>query len=270
MDPKPVKMRPKDKQPWFEIKNAAEEGGPAQVFIYEEIDDWWGLSAKDFVQQISALDVDAIDLHINSPGGSVFDGHAIYNALRNHKATITTYVDGLAASIASVIALAGEKVVIGPNAAMMIHDPYGLCVGGAADMRKMADVLDKLRDSIAMAYIAKTGKEADEINAAMAEETWLIGQEAVDFGLADELGAEMQAAASASRFDFKALGFKHTPSALAETDEDDDAGDEDPDAAPDAEPEHTGESAAADAGDTAQMLDEVKVAQVLRARFEEA
>lgn len=271
---KTIRMRPKDQAPWFEIKNAAEGDGPAQVFIYEEIDDWWGLSAKDFVQQLAALDVDAIDLHINSPGGSVFDGHAIFNALRNHKATVTTYIDGLAASIASEIALAGDKVIIAENGTMMIHDPYGMCVGGSGDMRKMADVLDKLRDTIAMAYVAKTGKDADEINAAMAEETWLVGQEAVDFGLADEVGAEMKAAACA-QFDFKALGFKHPPAAIAEVGDSADGGDDDADGdepeapvAVVADPPDT--DGAPGAGDTAPTMDAVKVAQALRARFEEA
>lgn len=260
-----TKIRPKDKAPWFDIKNAAAEGEPAQVFIYEEIDDWWGLSAKDFVQQLAALDVDAIDLHLNSPGGSVFDGHAIYNALRNHKATVTSYVDGIAASIASVIALAGDKVVIAANGAMMIHNPSGICVGEATDMRKMAAVLDKLRDSIAMAYIAKTGKDADEVNTAMDEESWFIGQEAVDFGLADECGAEMQAAACA-RFDFKALGFKHPPAALADGEEELETDPVD-DPAPGAGEEET-EQPAPEAGDTADTMEQAKVAQVLRARFE--
>lgn len=271
MKPKAKALKPQNKPaPWYEIRNAAEENGPAQVFIYEEIDDWWGVSAKDFVQELAALDVDAIDLHVNSPGGSVFDGHAIYNALRNHKATITTYVDGLAASIASVIALAGDKVVIAENAAMMIHNPYGVCVGEATDMRKMAGVLDKLRDSIALAYVAKTGKDAEEINAAMSEETWLIGQEAVDFGLADELGAEMKAAASA-RFDFKALGFKHPPKDL-EPAGDDELEDEDdePEDEPPAGEEDASDATTASAGDTPPTMDAAKVAQALRARFEEA
>lgn len=265
MDTKATRLKPKNKpQPWFEIRNAAEgDTGPAQVFIYEEIDDWWGLSAKDFVQQLAALDVDAIDLHINSPGGSVFDGHAIYNALRNHKASVTTYIDGIAASIASVIALAGDKVVIAANGALMIHNPFGLVVGESKDMRKMADVLDKLRDSIAMAYVAKTGKETDEINTAMDEESWFIGQEAVDFGLADEVGAEMKAAA---HFDFKALGFKHPPADIVASDE------EDTEDAEGDESSDTGDVVAdppGNAGDTEPTMDAVKVAQVLRARFEE-
>ena len=197
---------------WYEIKNAA--AGSAEVWIYEQIGaDFFseGVSAKDFVREISALNVKQLDVHINSPGGSVFDGQAIYNALRSHPAKVTSYVDGLAASIASVIALAGDSVVMAASAIMMIHDPVGGAYGSSADMRKMADILDVVAGTIAGVYEAKTGKPAAEITAAMADETWFSAEEAVAFGLADEISAPLDVAAS---FDLKALGFRKVPEQL--------------------------------------------------------
>lgn len=259
--PRPTHIKAEQRAPWYEIKASA-KASTAEVWIYEEIDEWWGVSAAAFVQELAALDVESINLHINSPGGSVFEGVAIFNALRNHKASVTTYIDGWAASIASVVALAGDKVVMAPNAMFMIHDPWGVARGGAEDMRKMADVLDKIRDTIASTYIAKTGMEAEDVHAAMSEETWYSAEEALEAGFVDELGPEMAAAASA-QFDFKAFGYRHAPEAPAAA------------AQPDAPA-----AAPADAGDTAPTMvaeaesvvseeDAAKVAQALRARFEE-
>ena len=150
-----------------------------------------------------------IHLHINSPGGSVFDGQAIYTAIKRHPADVISYVDGLAASIASVIALAGNTVVMAENALFMIHDPWGSASGTAADMRLTADILDKVKATIVNAYCAKTGKPADEVEAMMTAETWMSAQEAVDEGFADEVSAEIQLAAS-----FDLSRFKNAPQNL--------------------------------------------------------
>lgn len=213
---------------FYSIKAQAETD-KAEIFIYEQIgEDWWtgeGVTAKNFCKEVAALKVNQIDLHINSPGGSVFDGQAIYNALKRHPANVTTYIDGIAASIASVIALAGDTVVMAPNALYMIHNPWGLAQGSADEMRKYADLLDKVRDTIVTVYREKCGLSDEEIIAAMDAETWMSAEEAQAFGFVDQIGDELKLAALTG-FDFKAMGFKgapqtqvlsqETPSAVAE------------------------------------------------------
>jgi ATP-dependent protease ClpP protease subunit len=205
----------KAERKWYEI--TAESGSVAEVWIYEEIgEDFWGegLTAKRFVEEIAALEVEHIALHINSPGGSVFDGQAIFNAIERHPATVTSYIDGLAASIASVIALAGDTVEMAANALFMIHDPFGFAMGTSADMRQMATVLDKVGETILGVYERKSGADSADIAAAMAAETWYTATEAQEAGYVDTVGGPVKAAAL-SRFDFKALGFRHAPEALA-------------------------------------------------------
>jgi len=172
---------------WYKITNSA-AGAPAQVHVYDEIG-YWGVTASDFIAELSSLDAQAIDLHINSPGGEIFDGIAIMNALRAHPATVTTYVDSLAASIASVIALAGDRVVMAKHSQMMIHDGSGLCVGDAADMRNMAVLLDRQSDNIAAVYAEKAGGTVKQWRARMTAETWFTAAEAVEAGLADEVSS---------------------------------------------------------------------------------
>lgn len=209
---------------FYSIKAMA-ESDTAEIFIYEQIgEDWWtgeGVTAKNFCKEVAALKVNQIDLHINSPGGSVFDGQAIYNALKRHPANVTTYVDGIAASIASVIALAGNKIIMAPNALYMIHNPWGFAQGSADEMRKYADLLDKVRDTIVAVYREKCGLSDDEIIAAMDAETWMSAEEAQAFGFVDQIGEELRLAALAMKdaagFDFKALGFKKAPAITAST-----------------------------------------------------
>lgn len=178
---------------WFQIKNAAKDDGPAQVYIYDEIG-FWGTEAGDFVQQLIALDADEIDLHLNSPGGEIFDGLAIYNALKQNKAHVTVYVDGLAASAASFIAQAGDTVVMARNAQMMIHDGIAMAYGNEQDMLDTAELLSKLSNNIADIYAqaAKTRGFDDTYSekyyrGLMRAELWMNGQEALDFGLADQV-----------------------------------------------------------------------------------
>lgn len=128
---------------WYTIK-ALGVRGAAEISIYEEIGGF-GITAKKFAEDLKALgDVSHIDLRIHSPGGDVFEGIAIYNLLRNHPAEITVYIDGVAASMASVVAMAGDRVVMPENAMMMIHKPWGISGGNAGDMRDYADLLDKV------------------------------------------------------------------------------------------------------------------------------
>lgn len=196
---------------WFEIKNKAEN---SEVWIYDEIGAW-GIKAMDFIKELKGIKNKTIDMHINCPGGDVFDGAAIYNAIKNHGATFTTYIDGLAASIASVIALAGDKVVMAENAIYMMHNPWGLVIGNADDMRKQAEVLDKVRDTMLGAYITKSGQSQEDIIALLDNETWLNADEAKKAGFVDEISGKMDIAACARFVPVMAkLGFKKIPKAL--------------------------------------------------------
>lgn len=195
------------KKTWFKIE--AKANGTAEIAIYDEIG-MFGISAKQFNEQLKALgDVQKINLRINSPGGDVFDGVAIFNMLKRHKATVHVTVDGLAASIASVIAMAGDHIVMPDNAMMMIHNPWGGAIGEADDMRDMAEALDKIKVSILSAY-RRTGKTDDEISAMMDGETWLTAAEAVASGFADEVIETVQIAAL-----FDLSRFQNAPAALA-------------------------------------------------------
>lgn len=200
-------------RPWYSIKADAGDG-TAEIWIYERIgSDFFGdgIAAKDFVRDLSAITADKIALHVNSPGGAVFDGQAIYTALRNHPAEITTYIDGLAASIASVIALAGDRVVMAGNALYMIHDPAGWADGTATELRKYADLLDTVGETLIGVYADRTGKPREEIAAAMTAETWYSAADALEFGFVDEVAAPLAVAASWSIEDF---GFKHAPKTI--------------------------------------------------------
>lgn len=181
---------PQNGDRWYQIRNAADDSA-ARVMIYGAIgESFWGDSvpASEFVREVAALDVDRIELHINSPGGSIFDGVAITNCLRQHKAQVVGYVDGLAASAASFIAVGGcDELIMGRNTQLMIHDGSGVCVGNAADMQEMADLLDKLSANIADIYTDKAGGEPGEWRAAMLAETWYSADEAVAAGLADQV-----------------------------------------------------------------------------------
>lgn len=198
----------------YEIKNQGDE--KAEVWIYDVIgEDFWGegVTAKNFVKEMSDLDVSQIDLHINSPGGSVWDGQAIFNAIKRHPANVTSFIDGSAFSIASVIAQAGDKVVMAENALMMIHNSWSCLCGNANDMRDSAAVLDKVDETISGVYQRKTGKDTEEIQDAMAEETWFTADEAVEFGLADETSAELKVAAL--QVDPETMArYKHAPDSL--------------------------------------------------------
>ena len=190
--------------------------GVAKLRLYDPIDDWggdWGVSAKEFATALAALpeDVHTIHLHINSPGGMVFEGVAILNQLRQHQAKVVAIVDGLAASAASFIACGADEVQMSPNTQLMIHDAWGLAIGNAATMRDAGDLLDRLSDDIAAVYAAKAGGTTEEWRAAMLAESWYSAEEAVTAGLADSIvGQEPdadQVAKALANCDLS--GFKH-------------------------------------------------------------
>lgn len=184
----------------------AEEGSDeAEILIYDQIGASWfgdGVTAKQFVKDLAKIDATLLTVRINSGGGDVFDGLAIYNALRRHDAAVVTEIDGLAASIASIIALAGEEVRMADNAFFMIHDPSGMEWGTAEDMRKMADLLDKVGGSLVNVYAEKTGKASDELLDWMHAETWFDAEEAVEAGFVDSVvkGKKIEARADVSAF----------------------------------------------------------------------
>jgi ATP-dependent Clp endopeptidase proteolytic subunit ClpP len=210
------------------------------VLIYDEIGAY-GVTAKGFLAELGALPDDAaIDLRLNSPGGSVFDAVAIYNALRRHLGEVTVWIDGIAASAASYIAMAGDMIVMPENAFLMIHDPSGLVMGTAEDMRSTAEALDKVKVSLIQGYAAKSGKPDEEIAALMAAETWLDATEALDLGLIDRIAEPVKLAAS-----FDVARFRNAPPEVLE-------------AATDAHPPSAGvDTQDADLGSAAVPLGEV-------------
>ena len=196
---------------WYTIQ--AKTADTAEISIYDEIGGW-GISAQQFAKDFKALgnNLKQINLHIHSPGGDVFDGIAIYNLLKNHPANKTVTIDGLAASMASVIAMAGTEIIMPENAMMMIHKPWGVQGGDADDMRKYADLLDKVEDTLIPAYAAKTGKSAEELAEMLAAETWLNGKECVEHGFADKLAEPVKAMA---QLQSKRLGdYNNMPKAI--------------------------------------------------------
>ena len=172
---------------WYAIKNLSES--ESEISIYDDIGEW-GISAADFIRDIGAIKSRNIMLRINSGGGSVFDGVAIFNAIRRHPANVTAYIDGIAASAASFVAMAADKVVMSPHSTMMIHEASGGCIGNAADMRDLADRLDMLSDTIASIYAERSGGTTEEWRARMKTETWMTDREAVSMGLADGIDGE--------------------------------------------------------------------------------
>ena len=168
-----------------------DRGTVAELLLYEPIEPG---SAKAVIDQLTAIGNKAISLRINSPGGDVFDGISIYNALKRHPARVTAHIDGLAASIASVIAMAAGEVRIARNGFVMVHDPSAFAVGTAADLDKMSDTLRGVKVAIAASY-SRSGQPEATIAAWMAEETWFTAEEAVAAGLADVIDEPVKLAA---------------------------------------------------------------------------
>lgn len=190
--------------------NIQMKGATAEVLLYEDIGGYFGITADAFIREIKTLkDVSTINLRINSNGGNVFDGLAIYNYLKSHKARIEVDIDGLAASIASIIAMAGDDIRIADNAWMMIHDPWIVVGGSAQDLRDTADTMDGIRESLLDTYMVRATADRETISDMMAAETWLNASDATKYGLANSTKAGMKVAASV-RKDW----FKNAPQAL--------------------------------------------------------
>tara|TARA_R100001530_G_scaffold133847_2_gene107823 strand:+ start:902 stop:2020 length:1119 start_codon:yes stop_codon:yes gene_type:complete len=206
---------------WYEFKNMHDE--TPELFIYDEIgESFWGegVTAKNLVGYLNDLkSASKINVRINSPGGSVFDGNAIHNALVNHPADIHVHVDGMALSAASVIAMAGDTITMAENSMMMIHDPWAFVQGSADDMDAMSDVLGKIKRGIVESYHDKTGLGKRKVAAMMTDETWMTANEAVELGFADETAGELKVAACAmpDRFKNAPENFKDFFEALPQT-----------------------------------------------------
>lgn len=183
-DSRPQPPRPDDRAPKVFLNSG--DSGPAVLRIYDSIGGWFGITASDVAGLLDDLDDDrALTVRINSPGGDVFDGTAIYNLLRTRAGAVDVVVDGLAASAASFIAQAGDSIVMERGTQMMIHDALGFTVGNAADHRTMAGLLDRVSDEIAGIYAARAGLTVAEWRDRMRDEVWYNAVEAVEAALAD-------------------------------------------------------------------------------------
>ena len=184
---------------WLSYQPRASAMEPATIQIFDQIgEDWFGgsgVSAKAFSQTLQDIGQGPLVVEINSPGGNVWDGLSIYNMLRGRQEPVTTRVVGIAASIASIIALAGDTVEMAEASLFMIHDPSGMVAGTSEDMRKMADALDQHAEVLAGIYAKATGKPVPQIRAAMKAETWFTAQEAIRFGLAHRATEQLAMAA---------------------------------------------------------------------------
>lgn len=193
----------KNKQVKFwEFRNSKDSNsGIGELYMYGDISNysWWedDISPKSFKNDLDDLgDIETLNIYINSGGGDVFAGQAIYNILKRHKATKNIHIDGIAASIASVIAMAGDNIIMPSNALMMIHDPWTWGVGGIEDFERLLNSLNKIKDSIANVYVEKTGLTKEEINNYMTDETWFTADEALELGFINQVDKNVEIAAS--------------------------------------------------------------------------
>ncbi len=191
------------------------KGSKGEIWLYEQIGaSFWGdgISAKAFQKELTALGkVTTITVRINSPGGDVFDGFAIYNQLRQHPASVEVEVDGVAASIASVIAMSADagKLRMAKNSLMMIHDPSGIAMGGEDEMLRVANLLRTIKGNLAETYVDRTGQKKATVEDWMGAETWFTAEQAMQHGFADQISAE---SAVTNCFDLKA--YRNVPEAL--------------------------------------------------------
>lgn len=201
-------------RPWFSVRN---DGASPEVLIYDEIGIGWfggGVAPENLIDEIKGLnmkDGETLTVRINSPGGNLFDGNTIYNYLRSIKQEIRVRVDGMAASAASIIAMAGDTVEMPENSFLMIHNPMWLVAGDSRDFRKAADDLDVMRDGAIKTYQSKTSMVYDELKQMLDDETWLSADRSVELGFADEVIDPVKAAALA-KFDLGMFG--HVPDEL--------------------------------------------------------
>ena len=186
---------------WYNINNMASTS-IVDVYIFDEIGSY-GVNAQSFIEEIKAYRKKPMNLHINCVGGDVFDGMAIYNVIKKRTAETTVYIEGIAASMGSVIALAADNVVIAENSLFMIHNAWGGAMGEASEMRKTANLLEKISNEIADIYVKKTKLPYDKVKDMMDEETWLNADEALELGFVDSISDAIKVAAKYDVSKFK-------------------------------------------------------------------
>jgi ATP-dependent Clp endopeptidase proteolytic subunit ClpP len=183
---------------WYAIRDVTDK--TAEVSIYDEIG-LFGVTASEFSNSLKSLGNRRLTLRIHSPGGAIFEGNAIYNSLRRHKAGVDVAIDGLAASMATVIAMAGEKRSMAENAMFMIHNPWTMTFGESKDLRKEANLMDDLKEGIISAYAGRTGMDRDKLSQMMDDETWLNAAEAKELGFVTDITEPFNMKNSFERFD---------------------------------------------------------------------
>lgn len=182
----------------------------ATVYVYDVIDDIWGIDAESFVREINALDVSTLHVRINSPGGDVFTARAMQTALAQHPAAVIVHIDGLAASAATFLAMAATKVNISEGAFFMIHKSWAFTVGNADELRTQASLIDVMDSNIANDYAKRTGIDYQNVMQMMDDETWLSAEQAVDKGFADEVISTVADRHVDNKF-FDLSAYRHPP-----------------------------------------------------------
>lgn len=195
--------------PNYRMRMAADK--TAEILIYDDIGQSGffagGISAKDFAEDLKALgQVGTLKIRVNSPGGDVFDALAIYNTLRRHPARKEVSVDGMALSAASIVIMAGDHIAMAESAMLMIHDPWSVSMGSAADMRAQADLLDQVKENLVVVYARRTKRDGEDIRQMMTDETWMRAGQAFDEGFIDDITGELAVAAK-----FDPDRFKNVP-----------------------------------------------------------
>lgn len=216
------RTKPAERRPLAAVPEPKTNGRVVTIRLYGPIDSWggdFGVSAAEFAEVLDGLPngVEEIRLHLNSPGGDVWEGVAVHNALVSHPAKVVTVVEGLAASIASVVALAGDEVLTAPTSNWMVHSAWAATIGDADDLRETADLLDKVSDQLAALYARRAGGTAARWRALMKAETWFDADEAVAAGLAHRLAEAPRIAASVADLSmYRHAGRSAAPAPAAE------------------------------------------------------
>ena len=198
---------------WYDFKNEASRG-IVDVYIFDEIGNF-GVSAQSFIEEIKSHKGSPMNIHVNCVGGDVFEGMAIYNVIKKRSAKTTVYIEGIAASMGSVIALAADRVIMAENSLFMIHNAWGGATGEARDMMKTAKLLEKISGEIADIYTKKTGMPYDKVKDMMDEETWLSAEEAYDLGFVDSISDAIKVAAKYDVSKFKNITSEEISSKLS-------------------------------------------------------
>ena len=194
----------------LEVK-ASEDSDVTEIFLYDAIGDWYGISAQDFIQTLNSVETSNIKLRINCPGGDVFEARAMATAIKEHSAKIIAQIDSLAASAATYIAIACDEVHIAQGAFFMIHKAWSFAIGNSDELRETADLLDKIDATIIHDYIQKTGLKPEQFDEWMSVDTWFTAEEAVEHGFADKL---LDSKSTENHWNLSA--YKNTPKALSQ------------------------------------------------------